>query len=225
MWRRVWGLGFCLLAKPGGFNPLCSRDTWLVLRFSSCQPWGRSLSAATCSFSGAVKKVPRNFPCDSSLQGQSRDSKCLCWRLCDPPLVQGRGAVAVIETLQSRDGSWAEPSGLIQVVRAYQEIQKSTLLYCMWMSWAFRCFRICLWAGLDESIRAGVRAEPFLPPSIWALFHINCKGPCILKEAQESRTGISLQNPLILIQINLWTPHVFWMQFFKWQQTAVNDLV
>lgn len=154
--------------------------------------WGRSLCAATCSFSGAVKEeVPRNFPCDSPLQGQSRASKCPCWRLCDPPLVQGRGAVAVIWTLQSRDGSWTEPSGLIQLVRAYHEIQKSTLLYCMWMSWTFRCFRICLWAGLDESIRAGVRAEPFLSLSIWALFHINWKGPRLLKEAQESRTGRS----------------------------------
>lgn len=78
-------LVFACWLNLGVFNPLCSRDTWLVLRFSS---WGRSLCAATCSFSGAVKEVPRNFPCDSPPQGQSSDSK----GLCDPPLVQGRGS-------------------------------------------------------------------------------------------------------------------------------------
>lgn len=76
---------FACWLNLGGFNTLCSRDRCAfpvacaqVQQLQTGQPWGRSLCAATCSFSGAVKEVPRNFPCDSPLLGQGSDNKCLC---------------------------------------------------------------------------------------------------------------------------------------------------
>lgn len=53
-------LVFACWLNWGVFNPLCSRDPCLVLRFSSCRQ--SSLGVAFCSFSGAVKGVPKTFP-------------------------------------------------------------------------------------------------------------------------------------------------------------------
>lgn len=86
-------LVFAFWPNLGGFNPLCSWDTWLVLRFRSCRR--ASLGVGLCvqppvHFQELWRKCPETFPV--TLQGQSSDSKCLCWRLCDPPLVQGKGS-------------------------------------------------------------------------------------------------------------------------------------
>lgn len=172
---NAWGW---LLAKSGGksgllvfacwldlglFNPLCSRDTWVVLWFSSCR-WA-SLGVGLCvqplfisrSCEGSAQKLSLWLPSAGTKQRQQVPVlKAVC-----PSLSAGKGEKWL----------WFEPSGQVRWVLDWalwvdpgdKGLSKnpevySALLYLNVLKTQV-LFGICLWAGtewagLDESIRA-----------------------------------------------------------------------
>lgn len=166
-----------------------------VQQLQTDQPWAWSLCADTCSFSGAVKEVPRNclwLPCAGTKQWQQVPVLKAVW----PYFSAGEG-VQWLWFKPFRAGGMDPGLSPPGWSRWWKLIKKSRTLLCfivpeclensgaIWnllVGWDW-----VGWVGWEhQSLEWG---QSHSCPSIWALFHISWKGPCVLKGAQESRTG------------------------------------